>query len=116
MGIAGDEIARVKLPDKVAIDSLLATCGDAGRELFAFGQDAKLARIAEGKGGPQIAWSIAVGNVAGIDACAGASVVVTSSSETGTALVAIARDTGKISGRVDGVLGYWPARDGSDRI
>jgi hypothetical protein len=112
----GDEIARVKLPPKVAIDSLLATCGDAGRELFAFGQDAKLARIAEGKGGPQITWSIAVGNVAGIDACEGASVLVTASTDAGTALVAVARDSGKITGRVDGVLGYWPARDGSARI
>jgi hypothetical protein len=113
---SGDEIARVKLPAKVAIDALIASCGDAGRELFAFGQDGKLARIAEGKGGPQITWAAAVGSVAGIEACTGASVLATVSSEGGTSLVALARDTGKITGRVDGVLGYWPARDGSDRV
>jgi hypothetical protein len=113
---SGDEIARVKLPDKVAIESVLASCGDAGRELFTFGQDGKLGRVAEGKGGPQLTWAAAIGNVAGIDACTGQSVIATVAGDAGTALVALARDTGKITGRVDGVLGYWPARDGSERI
>ncbi|MGE5181418.1 MAG: hypothetical protein ACM31C_05130 [Acidobacteriota bacterium] len=112
----GDELAHVALPAGVTSDSILASCGDAGRELFAAGQDGKLARIAEAKGGPAIAWAVAVGNVAGLEACDGASVLVTASSETGTSLVALARDTGKITGRVDGVRGYWPARDGSDRV
>ena len=113
---SGDELAHVPLPAGVATDAILASCGDAGRELFAAGQDGKLARIAEAKGGPAVAWAVAVGNVAGIDACDGASVIVTASSEAGTSLVALARDTGKILGRVDGVRGYWPARDGSERI
>ncbi len=115
---AGDgvEIARVKLPAGISADAILASCGDAGRELFATTLDGKLARVAEAKGGPAIAWSVAVGNVAGLDACDGASVLATVSTDSGVALVAIARDGGKISGRIDGVRGYWPARDGSDRV
>jgi hypothetical protein len=115
---AGDgvELARVKLPAAISPDAILASCGDAGRELFASTLDGKLARVAEAKGGPAIAWSVAVGNVAGLDACEGASVLATVSTQTGVALVAIARDTGKLTGRIDGVRGYWPARDGRDRI
>jgi hypothetical protein len=108
----GDELARVKLPAGVTSDAIVASCGDAGRELFAVGQDGRLSRIAEAKGGPKLAWSVPIGSVAGIDACAGATVLVTTSTAAGTALVAIARDTGKVSGRIDGVHGYWPARDG----
>jgi outer membrane protein assembly factor BamB len=112
----GDEVARVKLPAGVAADSIIASCGDAGRELFAYGQDGKLARIAEAKGGPALAWSVPVETVAGIDACDGATVLVTVSGTNGTALVALARETGAVVGRIDGVHGFWPARDGSDRI
>ena len=113
---SGDELARIKLPPGVTSDAIIASCGDAGRELFSIGQDGKLSRIAEGKGGPKVMWSMATGNVAGIDACAGATVLVTASVETGTALVAIERDSGKVSGRVEGVRGYWPARDGADQL
>lgn len=112
----GDEIARVTLPKGVTSDAIIASCGDAGRELFAVGQDGKLARIAEAKGGPKVMWSVPVGSVAGIDACAGATVLVTASVDAGTALVAIERETGKISGRVDGVRGYWPARTDPERL
>ena len=34
---SGDEIARVKLPAGVTSESVIASCGDAGRELFAAG-------------------------------------------------------------------------------
>ncbi|MDB4955681.1 MAG: hypothetical protein JWO36_3250 [Myxococcales bacterium] len=112
----GDELARVKLPPGVTSDEIIASCGDAGRELFAALQDGKLARIAEAKGGPKITWSVPVGNLAGIDACVGTTVLVTASIEAGTALLSIARDTGKLAGRVDGVRGYWPARNGTDHL
>ncbi len=113
---SGDEVARVTLPPKVTSDSIVASCGDAGRELFAVGQDGKLVRIAEAKGGPKIVWSVLVGNVAAVDACDAQSVLVTANTPAGTALIAIARDTGKLTGRIDGVRGSWPARDGSDLL
>src|SRR5439155_19850371 len=53
---SGDELARVKLPANVTPDAVLASCGDAGHELFAAGQGGKLARVAEGKGGAGAAW------------------------------------------------------------
>ncbi|HEY5920042.1 MAG TPA: hypothetical protein VIV11_00165 [Kofleriaceae bacterium] len=135
----GDELARVKLPAPIApkrpllrrtrplprgtpppapvsADSIIASCGDAGRELFAHGQDGLLVRIAEGPGGPKITWSTPLPLVAAIDACDGATVLVTTANASGTALVSLARDTGKPTGSVDGVRGYWPARDGSARI
>ena len=112
----GDELARVKLPAGVTSDSVIASCGDAGRELFASGQDGKLARIVEGKGGPALAWSVALGTVFAIDACTGDSVLVTASTDAGTTLYALARATGAITGRIDAVRGYWPARDGTDRV
>jgi hypothetical protein len=112
----GGELARVKLPAGVSSDSVIASCGDAGRELFAVGQDGYLAHIAEAKGGPQVTWRLLLGNVVGIDACTGPAVLVTVSTQSGTGLVAVARDTGLVTGRIDGLRGYWPARDGSDRI
>ena len=112
----GDEVARVKLPAGVTSDEVIASCGDAGRELFASGQDGRLAHIVEGKGGPTLAWSVALGTVFAIDACAGDSVLVTASTDAGTTLYALARATGAITGRIDGVRGYWLARDGSDRL
>ena len=57
-----------------SIPSRNASCGDAGRELFAYGQDSKLVRIVEGQGGPKVAWSAPVAAIAGIDACEGATV------------------------------------------
>src|SRR5205807_2188068 len=47
----GDELARVKLPPPVTSDAIVASCGAAGRELFAALPDGRLARIAEGAGG-----------------------------------------------------------------
>lgn len=112
----GDELARVKLPRGVSADTILASCGDAGRELFAVGDDGRLLRIAEAIGGPAIAWAVPLGAIVAIDACDHAEVVITESGPAGPSLVAIARASGKVTGRVDGVVGSWPARDGSDRI
>jgi hypothetical protein len=116
----GDELARVKLPSvdaaQVLSDSILASCGDAGRELFAYGQDGRLVRVAEAQGGPKATWAVTLDTIAGIEACDGDSVLVTVSTATGTALVSLARDTGKELGRIGDVRGYWPARDGSTRI
>jgi len=109
----GDELARVTLPRGVAADSVLASCGDAGRELFAIGRDGKLQRIAEATGGPAVRWAVSLGAVAALDACDTAWVVASEVGPAGRALVAIARDTGKVTGRVDGVVGSWQARDGS---
>ena len=107
----GAELAKVVLPPGITADQIVATCDDDGHELYA-AHDGKLVRFA----GAKVAWSVAVGSVAGIDACHGPTAIVTASSELGTSLVAIARDTGKPTGRVDGIHGDWPARDGSDRI
>lgn len=112
----GDELARVTLPPTITSDSILASCGDAGRELFAYGQAGTLARIAEGQGGPKLVWEVPLDTIAGIDACDGDSVLVTVSTVSGTALVSLGRQTGKELGRVENVQGYWPARDGSARI
>ncbi|HEX5062544.1 MAG TPA: hypothetical protein VFV99_24395 [Kofleriaceae bacterium] len=129
----GNELARVKLPVPTALkrpvpkgapppplpvssESIVASCGDAGRELFAHGQDGQLVRIAEAPGGPKIAWSTPLPLVAAIDACEGATVLVTTATPAGTALVALDRETGKPTGTVEAVRGFWPARDGSPRI
>lgn len=139
----GDELARVKMPNVAMVprpqpvpargprgaprasapstmtitsDSIVASCGDAGRELFAYGQDGRLVRIAEAAGGPKATWAVALDTIAGIDACDGDSVLVTVSTNTGTALVSLARETGAVRGTITDVRGYWPARDGSARI
>jgi hypothetical protein len=113
---SGDELARIKLPPGVSADAILASCGAAGRELFAIGADGRLLRIAEATGGPAIRWGLAIGSVLAIDACEGEIVVVTESAPAGSSLIAIARETGKVTGRLDGVVASWPARDGSDRL
>jgi hypothetical protein len=113
---SGDELARVTLPPGVAVDAILASCGDAGRELFAAGEDGRLVRIGDALGEPAISWAVPLGAIVAIDACDTASVVVTETGPAGASLVAIARATGKITGRVDGIVGSWPARDGSDRL
>ena len=128
----GDELGRVKLPVPVLpkrpyakgapiampilSDSVIASCGDAGRELFAYGQDGMLKRIAEAAGGPKLTWATPLPMIAGIDACDGATVIVTVASAAGTQLIALARDSGKLAGTLDGVRGFWPARDGSARL
>lgn len=113
---SGDEMARIAPPGGVSPDSVVASCGDAGRELFAVGEDGRLVRIAEALGGPAIRWALPLGAILAIDACDRDSVVVTEAGPAGPALVAIARATGKPTGRLDGIRGAWPARDGSDRI
>lgn len=108
----GDEIARVKLPAPVLSDSIIASCGDAGRELFAYGQDGRLVHVVEAPGGPKAAWSVPLPLVTTIEACDGDQIIALA----GTSLVSIARATGAITGSVDNVRGFWPARDGSERI
>jgi len=114
----GHELTRVKLPRGVTAEGILATCGDAGRELLAIGGDGRLVRVADGTSGPVIAWAAAVddGPIAAVDACEHAAIVVTTTGAAGAAVVAIGRATGKIWARVDGVRGWWAARDGSDRL
>lgn len=135
----GDERAHVKLPHGVSAEGILASCGE-GRELFAVGDDGRLLRIVQTAGGPVIGWAVplgagvavvavgaigaigatgaidAIGAIGAIDACDRAAVVVTESGPAGPSLVAIVRATGKVSGRVDGITGWWPARDGSERL
>lgn len=113
---SGDELARIKLPAGASADAVVASCGDAGRELFASSDDGKLQRIVEATGGPAIRWAVAIGPVLALDACERAIVVATVSAPGGASLVAIERETGKIAGRLDGVVASWPARDGSDRL
>ncbi len=112
----GEELARLVLPRGVTADTVLASCGDAGRELFASGRDGRLVRITGARGGPAIAWSAPAGPIAELDACTGDTVLVRLGGERGSSLVAIARATGEVTGRVDGVRGVWRARDGTDRI
>jgi hypothetical protein len=112
----GDELARIAPPGGVSPDGVIASCGDAGRELFAAGEDGRLVRIADARGGPAIRWAVPLGPIAAIDACDGATVVVTEAGAGGLAVVAIERATGKVTGRLDGIRGAWPARDGSGRI
>lgn len=112
----GEELGRVVLPRDVPAESILASCGATGRELFAVGIDGKLLRVAEARGGPAVTWAVPMSAIVAIDACDRAAIVVTEAGPAGPSLVAIARATGQITGRVDGVAGSWPARDGSDRI
>ncbi|HEY1546510.1 MAG TPA: hypothetical protein VGG28_01755 [Kofleriaceae bacterium] len=94
--VAGDELAQIAVPAGMTI---AAACD---RELYATTADGKLARIA-GK----LVWSAAIGNAVlpdGIDECNGPTLLAVT---PGPALVAIARDTGKIVNRVDGVRGVW---------
>ena len=120
----GDERARVRLPRGVSPEAVVASCGAAGRELFAVADDGRLVRIVDARTaattgattGPVIRWAVPLGAVVAIDACDRAAVVVTELGPAGRSLVAIARATGKLTGRVDGITGAWPARDGSERI
>ena len=108
----GDELARVKLPAGVLSDSIIASCGDAGRELFAYGQEGRLVHVVEAPGGPKAAWSVPLPLITNIDACEGDQVIALA----GASLVSITRATGAITGAVENVRGYWPARDGSGRV
>ncbi len=108
----GEELGRVKLPEATPIETVIASCGDAGREVFAVGRSGALARIADTRGGPALSWWVPLSGVSDLDPCTGTSILVTG----GNSLTAIDRATGKITGRLEEVFGHWPARDGSDRI
>lgn len=104
---SGHERARVKLPRGVAADTVIASC-DA--QVFAATQDGKLVAARDGA----IAWSVALGVVRGVDvgSCGEDEPVIAAVQlPQGLALVALVR--GKPAGRIDGVLGRWPARTGA---
>jgi len=102
----GHELARVALPAPLALDDVVASCGT---ELFVFPRDGKLVRVADGK----LAWSVALdGDLGGIDACRGESVLALGD----RTLVAIDRETGRVTGRVPEVRGYWRGRADDERI
>jgi len=106
----GRERARVALPPPLVLDAIVASCGD-GAELFAFGRDGKLARVVDGK----LAWAVAIdGGELGelVDACRGETVLA----HGDRALLAIDRETGKLTGRVDEVRGVWRGRRDDDRV
>jgi len=110
---SGDELARIGLPDSVLAESVLASCGDVGRELFSTALDGQLLRIVDTKGRAAISWTAMIGTIKGLDACDGDTVIVETPGSAGSTLIALARATGKELGRVDGVQGWWPARTGS---
>ena len=115
----GDELSRLTLPRGVAATAIAASCGDGGRELFAVTAGSWLQRISDGKAGPQVAWSVALGPavlVRVIDACDHATIVVSVAGAAGSSLVAVDRETGALAGQIDGALGWWAARDGTDRL
>ena len=115
---SGDELSRVKLPASIMADAVLASCGDAGRELFAQGIDGKLVRIADAKGGAAVTWGVPVGKIDEIDACEG-NVVLVSVRDRGVeggTLIAIDRASGKVTGRLERVRGHWTARDDSGQL
>lgn len=107
----GKELSRLKLyktPSKTDI-----VCGDA--ELLRVGTS-QLSRITAASAMP--AWDITMDVIKHVDGCEGATILVRTYRPAPelTSLIAVARDTGKTVGRIDGVLGHWPARDGSARI
>lgn len=108
----GDELSRVKMPAGVMAETVVASCGDAGRELFLAGADRMLARVADVKGKPAVTWRAPLGAFEAIDACEGEHVLVKASG----ALVSFARATGAVAGTIADVRGWWRARDGSDRV
>ena len=112
----GEEVGRVTLPPGILAESVVASCGDAGRELFATGPTGELVRIADIKGQSQITWKASIGAVDRIDACAGEHVVITQREGGAGRLIALARATGAETGRVEGARGAWPARDGSPTL
>ncbi len=104
---SGDELARVKLPAAISVGTIVASCGDAGRELYGIAND-RLVRIAEAAGGPKITWSAPIDELLAIDACEGATVIA---SLAHGVLAAFARDKGTTAGTIDGVRGFWPLGD-----
>jgi hypothetical protein len=109
---AGSGLAITKLPRTDM--RVIAACGSKADELYAALPDGKLARVASGS----LTWTDEIGRIVELDACRGEVVVVTTSDAVGRerSLVALARSSGAIRGRVDGVRASWPARDGQDRV
>ncbi|MBA3542782.1 MAG: hypothetical protein H0T79_24405, partial [Deltaproteobacteria bacterium] len=70
----GGELGYVKLPAGVLGTSIVASCGAAGRELFAIGQDGKLQRIVDVGAVVKLAWATPIGPLGKLEACDGASI------------------------------------------
>jgi hypothetical protein len=109
---SGDELTRVKLPPNVTAETVVASCGDAGRELFIAAPDRLLQRVADVKGKPAVTWRVPLDAFEAIDACDGDFVVV----KANGSLRSFARASGAAIASVPDVRGWWPARDGSDRV
>ena len=109
---SGDELSRVKLPANVVAETVVASCGDAGRELFVAAPDHMLQRIADVKGKPAVTWRVPLVAFEAIDACTTGHVLV----KTGGALQSHVRETGELRGTVAEVRGFWPSRDGDERV
>ncbi len=115
----GDELAHVALPPGVLGTSVLATC--SVHEVFGLDPDGKLLRIVDAPPGAKTrtiaAWALPARELVKLEPCSGASVLVATREPGGLEqLAAYARDTGKPTATIAGVTGWWPARDGSDRI
>jgi hypothetical protein len=105
----GQDVARVALPPGIAVEQVLAACGTD--ELFALA-NGKLSRIT----GAKLTWAVPSGAIAELDACTGDAIHAITPAGSDSAVIALARATGVQTGRVDGVRGSWPAREGGDRV
>ncbi len=103
----GDEMSRVRMPANVTAETVVASCGDAGRELFVAAPDHLLQRVADVKGKPAVTWRTPLGSFEAIDACDGDHVVVRANGS----LLSYARETGDLRGQVSEIRGWWPAHD-----
>jgi hypothetical protein len=105
---AGDGAVRrrVALPSKVDAGDVRAVCD--GGELVAVtaGSAAALVRVVDGKPAWRVAQAVLGGAVTAVDACDDAMLATIA---TPPALVAIARATGAVTGRVVGARGWWTA-------
>jgi len=126
----GKEVWRVTLPAGVERANVVGSCEE---EVYALA-GGSLERIAEIRGKQVIAWQTAVGtaplSIVELDCARDPIVVATrrwpappagplfapATAPPDGALIAIAHSTGNVVARLDGVRGYWKARDGSNRI
>ncbi len=114
---SGQVLVDSALPAGVRASDVRASCGADGRQLFASRADGALVRLDAGIAGPaKLAWAASLGPLAALDACAANAVRATTLDGDARAITAVDRASGKLLGRVTGVLGAWPARGGGDRV
>jgi len=108
----GDELAHLVLP--VGFPQGMVTSACPERELFALDASKVIRLVAAPNAPAKLAWMVATSAPPDkLDpGCGGPTILATS----GTTLSAIDRATGAIVGTLDGVRGWWRARDGRDRI